>query len=207
MKHMRIFFIMACLILATLTGCGVQPKATQESIAPSPTPQPTNNQFTAMPAEPIRTEIATPRSAVTPSTNTPPPPSTTAPTATSIPVTATMTFDPETAASSAADIIGTWRAKYIDDPILIIYYEDGTYGVKWPESNIWIARGNYQFQDTKLVLLDSHSGDACQTGFWNVYVTRQAGIPVRLRYELVQDTCEDRIKTYQNKTHTLVPGL
>jgi len=95
---------------------------------------------------------------------------------------------------------------YIDVPILVTYYDDGTYGVKWPDSNIWIARGIYRFEDNQLVLEDSRSGEACQIGVWKVYVTRQAGAPVRLRYELVEDACEDRIRVYQAKAHRMAPA-
>jgi predicted small lipoprotein YifL len=187
-----------CLYLAILTGCSTKTPVTQPPVALTASPETEKPAATATITAAASTMGASPTS--TPHLDT------ATSTATSVPATASPTYEPEAAANSADDIIGTWRTKYIDIPILIIYYDDGTYGVKWPDSNIWIARGKYQLKDGQLVLEDSKSGDACLTGSWKVYVTRQAGVPVRLRYELIADACEDRVKMLKNKTHALVPS-
>ena len=63
---------------------------------------------------------------------------------------------------------------------------------KWVDTNIRMARGGYKIENSQLFFRDRSGIDSCKRGTWNVFVTRQGDKPVRLRYELVDDNCEDR---------------
>jgi len=63
---------------------------------------------------------------------------------------------------------------------------------KWVDTNIRMARGGFKIENSQLIFRDRQGLDSCKEGIWNVFVTRQGDKPVRLRYELVDDSCEDR---------------
>lgn len=53
------------------------------------------------------------------------------------------TTESEMLATKPNDIVGTWQGKIRGEPILLFFYDDNTFAVKWPDSNSWISRGNF----------------------------------------------------------------
>ena len=171
------------VILASITGCLAQRRAAPEALAPGTATQP------PQPAPPTAAEPL-PVTIVPLSTTFPP---------TATTVAATATFAPEEPVTTQRDIIGTWRGSYLGEPILLSYFPDDTYMIKWLDTNIRMARGGYKIEDSQLIFRDRQGLDSCKEGVWNVFITRQGDKPVRLRYELVDDSCEDRNIAYKEE--------
>ncbi len=71
--------------------------------------------------------------------------------------------------------------------------------IKWVDTNIRMARGGYKIENSQLIFRDRRGMDSCKQGTWKVFVTWQGDKPVRLRYERVDDSCEDRNLAYQEE--------
>ena len=171
----KVCFILG-LSLAALTGCLGQRRATQEAPAPGTATQP------PQPTQPTAAEA--PAVTIIPLSTLVPPTATT--------VSATATFSPEEPVTTQRDIIGTWQGRFLGELILISYFPDDTYMFKWLDTNIRMARGGYRIENSQLIFRDRQGVDSCKQGTWNVFVTRQGDKPVRLRYERMEDECEDR---------------
>jgi hypothetical protein len=104
----------------------------------------------------------------------------------------------EALATKPEDILGAWQGKIRGEAILLYFYDDGTFAVKWPDSKLWIARGKYAFDNGQLVIPED---EVCGSGIWKVYVTTQNGVASQLRFDLVQDTCEDRKTQFLEAPH------
>lgn len=187
MKDMCKFFIVACLSVATLTGCGAQPQAIQETVALSPatqTPQPT-------PVPPIENE---PPTEVVIPTPTPLPP-----TATTVP--ASPTPAPEVAISQWADILGTWQFRFEGDKYLIQFLEDGFWNLGWEGDLTAVDRGKYTVEGNILHFLTSPRGcpDAGEATY-EAYVILEDGKPTKLHLVLVgEDNCANRKQSLDDK--------
>lgn len=133
---------------------------------------------------------------------------------TAVPLTATPTAAQATAlpleeaqVTDPALLLGVWQGIMFEDPVLQFFYPDGTYGVKWPDSNIWIARGVYRFEASHLIFEDSGPDPACQRGVWQVFLTSQRGAPLSMRFKLVEDACGDRAAFLTNQPLKWVEAL
>jgi hypothetical protein len=107
----------------------------------------------------------------------------------------------ETQATQPQDILGAWQGKIRGEAILLFFYEDGTFAVRWPESKQWIAHGQYTFEHGELVIPENEN---CGSGAWRAFVTRQGDQLTRLRFELVSDGCEDRRTQFLEAPHVRV---
>jgi hypothetical protein len=189
MKHMRILFIMACLILVTLTGCGAQPKATQESIAPAPATQ-------------------TQKPSPLPPTATEPPAEVAAPSATPVPPTTTPkpTLAPEEAVTKLEDVLGTWQFAFEGDKYLIQFLKDGFWNLGWEGNLTALDRGKFTVEGNILHFLTSPRGcpDAGEATY-EAYVIRVDGRSAKLHLVLVgEDNCANRNKSLNDKTLPIV---
>lgn len=140
------------------------------------------------------TPTPAPVPSVPPPTATPLPPTPAPPTATPAPPSATSL--PEVLASKPEDVMGTWGGRYNGEAILIEFKEEGYVRVKWPDSKFLIGGGAYHFEGTQLKWVVT-SGDCLGTpaASYLVYVTWQEDKPVRLRFDRIDDACENRVTT------------
>ena len=165
---------------------------------------PTDTPLPPTPTEVIPTDTPVPATDTPiPATDTAMPPTET-PTFTPLPPTETPTLEltkdlPELPVTSWDDLIGTWKPeKY------------GNYTVKYEADGVTKLIENEQVVETGMCSLDgdvlSCSSDFCAKtdvstgtvtfytciGKYNVFITKDGDIPVRLRYELIEDANDVR---------------
>lgn len=188
MKDTSQYFIIACLIVAILTGCGAQPQAIQEAVALSPATQ--TSQPTPLP--PTESEPPTEVVLATPS---PLPP-----TATSVP--ASPTPAPEVAVNQLADLLGTWQFLFEGENYLIQFQNNGFWNLGWEGNLTAVDRGKYTLEGNILHFLTSPRGcpDAGEATY-EAYVILVDGKPTKLHLLLVgEDNCANRKQSLADKT-------
>ena len=129
------------------------------------------------------------------------------PTATVMPST-TPTSAP-TIINSTADLLGTWQAILGDGfRFYLIFNEDGTLVVTQGPTladAVLRARGNYHFNGNQLVITSTDFGmnttkDCSDAGVYNaVQESFQWETKPHLKFQLIQDTCPDRIDYFDAK--------
>ncbi len=123
-------------------------------------------------------------------------------------------LEPEVLASKAGDVIGVWSIRLIQGAGVghFEFKPDGTYsivGVSGDAAGVPIDSGKYEIKDNQLKLLDANcmtvKGDVIPcVPIYQVYVTRQGGKPVVLRFVAIDDKGADRKQTLDNRKLTLV---
>ena len=123
-------------------------------------------------------------------------------------------LEPEVLASKAGDVIGVWSMRLIQGAGMahFEFKPDGTYsivGVSGEAAGVPIDSGKYEIKDNQLKLLDADcttvKGDVIPcVPIYQVYVTRQGGKPVVLRFVAVDDQGFDRKQTLDKRKLTWV---
>jgi hypothetical protein len=114
---------------------------------------------------------------------------------------ATNTLQEEVQTNNPADLLGIWEGTRWGEVVNQYYYDDGSFAVKWPDSDIWIARGTYTFAGDQLVLNEQGNEDPTKRGIYMVLVVKDGDRSVRLRYVLVSDLNEERVAFMTEKAH------
>lgn len=114
------------------------------------------------------------------------------------PPVAAPTLSPEASISSAEDVIGIWRIKWQGDPYLMEFKADGFFWVGWEGNRTGLGSGKYAVVGNQLHFLTKDGGvDA----IYEVYVIKQDGKPVALRFVVVGDDPDaNRKSTLDGKT-------
>jgi hypothetical protein len=114
--------------------------------------------------------------------------------------TPTPTLAPETPISSLADVVGSWRIWIGGDPNLLRFLPDGRFIVNENSS-----KGTIAVEGSQVHFLTESYCPSAQEARYEVYVIKQDGTPVRLRFVLVgEDGCAERKDALDGKN--LVPA-
>jgi ketosteroid isomerase-like protein len=129
----------------------------------------------------------------------PPPEPTTAPTAVpALPPTPAAVLSPEAPISSIEDVIGIWGIRWQGDPYRMEFKADGFFWVGWEGNRTALGQSKYAVEGNQLHFL---AQDGSVNARYEVYVTKQDGKPVLLRFVLVgEDADANRKESLDGKT-------
>jgi len=128
----------------------------------------------------------------------PPPEPTTAPATVAALPSITPTLSSESPVGSIEDVIGIWRIRWQGDPYRMEFKADGFFWVGWEGNRTGLAQGKYAVEGNQLHFLTQ---DGSVNAVYEVYVTKQDGKPVLLRFVLVgEDVDANRKESLDGKT-------
>lgn len=125
-----------------------------------------------------------------------PPPEPT--TVSELPSTPTPALSPEAPISSIEDVIGIWGIRWQGDLYRMEFKADGFFWVGWEGNRTGLAQGKYAVEGNQLHFL---AQDGSVDAIYEVYVVKQDGKPVALRFVVVgEDPDANRKSTLDGKT-------
>jgi hypothetical protein len=101
-------------------------------------------------------------------------------------------------ASSPVDIAGVWKGAWqAGGPGYLAFKEDGTFGYSPNPDGSQGYTGTYSFDGTKLVLRMDQELPDCgpqSGGYYEVQLKKTSGTTTSIRFTLVNDICQPRVK-------------
>lgn len=111
---------------------------------------------------------------------------------------AVVVLSPEAPINSDEDVIGIWGIRWQGDPYRLEFQADGFYRVGTKEDRTALAQSKYAVEGNQLHFLSQDDSIAAS---YEVYVTKQDGKPVLLRFVLVgEDPDANRKESLDGKT-------
>lgn len=131
----------------------------------------------------------------------------------------TPTFEPPVLASKLDDLVGVWLVQFIEGSGQghLTFKSDGTYtivGISGPSKGVTVDSAKFEFESAHGKLTWGNSNDNCLNAqgdkavsciaVYQVYVIKQSGKIVRLKFMAEDDQVWDRRTTFSGKLVTLV---
>jgi hypothetical protein len=130
----------------------------------------------------------------------------------------TPTFEPPVLASKIDDLVGTWLVQFIEGSGQgqLTFKPDSTYtiqGINGPSKGVMVDLGKFEFDGAQGKLTWGNSAGDCTNvqgkavsciAVYQVYVIKQSGKIVRLKFFAEDDQAWDRRATFSGKIVSLV---